>query len=260
MYPFAASLGVFYFAEENIFSRAIVYIFAFMACLSVYEIGYIWNDRLTMRVESEYVTQRLDPSDASVLKRYYRKIVISKGLVSLLLCLLISLIAMLLRLEISISKFVAALMLMNMTFFVHNHVRSKWSIATFMMLCCLKYIVFVFLFPVISTGGMINLIITEIILIPLLRTIEYSTKRRYRLGFFRTLVGDLDWFRIKYYIIVAGICVVLYSVHQRYVILLLMSSIFMVIFRIATLILSIKLKLRNKDMLGVSIADQQGRP
>jgi FtsH-binding integral membrane protein len=259
MYPFAASFGALYFVGANICSHAIVYGVAFMACLSVYEIGYLENDYMAIREEGGLETQRLNRSDASVLDRYYRRIVVCKCLVSLLLCMLTLLVAVLLHLEVTINMFVAALILMYFAFLAHNHLRSRWSIATFMTLCCLKYLVPIFLFPVRTAGDIITLIVTAIVLIPLLRTIEYSTKRRFRLESCSTLVGNLDWFRVKYYVVVAGICAALYLMHHRQVKLLLMSSIFMVIFRIATLVLSIRFKLRNKEMIGVSIADQQGR-
>lgn len=258
MYPIAAGVGALYFGERSICCRVVVYIFSFIAALSTYELGYIGNDYAAMTGERDGGTQRLVRSDTSVLKHNYRRIFIYKSATSISFCVASGFAAVLLGVNATIGVFAAWLVMLYLIFMVHNYVRSRWSIATFMMLSSVKYIVFIFIFPVRSMERMATLIVTEIVLIPLLRTIEYSTKERFHLRWCKVLVGDLDWFRVKYYIAVLGICATLYALHQEYVELLLVLSASMLIFRVATLVLAVKLKLRNKALSGVSIADQQG--
>ena len=163
------------------------FLVSFLSLVSVYEIGYLYNDFVTVKKEVE-PTIRV-PGERFEFENHLRKHVLIRLFISVVLALFFQLVT---------GSFILILLLLVLlvTFYCHNRIRSRWNVLTYFLLSSEKYLFP--LFPFLSLEESIVILLS----FPICRTIEHSTKRKYGFICMRKLVGDVDLFRVFYYSLV----------------------------------------------------------
>jgi hypothetical protein len=234
IYPVFLFVFLFGFYQVGLFPNSVSFIIGFFAWMSIYEIGYLENDALTIRKEKN-PNIRISLDDILLVQKNFGSICIIRVFVFIFLILLTSVFGLFSQSQLFL--FVLLALTARLFFFLHNQFRSRVNIITYFLLCLSKYGVF----PMVFLGWNYGFEPYWIILLsfPLLRTIEHSVKTKYGLKKLQQTIGNLDTFRVKYYgvlLLIAIIFSFLYSGHP--VILCSLSYFFLfrlgVIFLIAT--------------------------
>ena len=193
----------------NIRSDIFVLIFFItqLAFHTLYEIGYIENDNLTTKNEKK-PTLRLNRKGSAFIKKNYSKVIYVKYLIVLLLVGLLYCINTFAAYRLNIFSFISLLVLNRIFFFLHNNIRSRLNILTFFVLSITKFIFPLVLF--IDFETLLYPILLSVIIFPLLRSIEISTLKRHDFKFFSKIIGDIDRFRILFYLIASLLFITLW--------------------------------------------------
>jgi hypothetical protein len=197
------------------------FLLAFTAMYIVYEIGYIFNDTYTVRFEKN-PTHRLNKEERYKVER------LANLLISVRIFLVIICILLLNYLEIkNLSLFVVMLGLLGVSYAFHNYYRNKLNIITIFFVLVFKYISVPVLFVPISKYIYLSIIL--ILMVPIIRTIEFASKEKYKIKLFNNF--NLDIFRIWYYLFLTIVFIILSIINSQFIIALLLASYFL-IFRI----------------------------
>jgi len=228
-------LSGLYFMFHPIYEYSLFFGFALLIFNSIYEIGYLMNDTQTIKGEA-YPTLRQREEDYDFFEKRYYLLIFLKLLVTLFLLFMVYLLAFYLSFEIYIFRFMILLGLVSFVFYLHNIIRNKANIITFLILAVLKYTS-----PLVLLLPMENLLSLGIIMFfifPLPRSIEYATKEAYQFRYLQRWVGNFDLFRLKYYTLITCIYLLLYMVSSHEIIFIgvLLSSYFFV-YRVSIYIL-----------------------
>ncbi|WP_157231621.1 wbuO protein [Cecembia lonarensis] len=162
--------------------------------MSIYEIGYMENDAITINKEKE-PNIRIEKEDITFIQGNFKMIIALRILLLAIICNLVYFFG-LLSLE-KILLLCGYIGLSRLFFYLHNTIRSRWNIATYFVLCVLKYYLVVWVFMDWDFGIEPYLIV--LFSFPILRTIEHSVKKKYELERIQNAVGSLDTFRVMYY-------------------------------------------------------------
>lgn len=190
---------------------------SFIAWQSVYETGYIENDIITTQKEKT-PTLRLDPSLHKELERSYWPIVFTKMALAALSCAGLAAISHSFPGTLAVGMFVGLIFFSRLAFYAHNKTRSRLNVVTYFFLSGLKYSSIPVLF---FTGSSLALLILIIILVfPLPRTLEHACKVKYGFRKLAYWIVPFDFFRPKYYFIVAiglGVLAFFTGVNEFYI-------------------------------------------
>lgn len=172
------------------------FLIAVMSVYSVYEIGYIENDVITIKKEKN-PTIRIRETEIRYIDNNYKKIISLKLLIiiALLSCLMI--LNTHFGLNLNIYPFILSLVLMRVLFYLHNFIRNNFNILTFFLLSVLKYFTVVLLY--FSSEKSVHLLFFILLMFNIPRTLEHSTKIKYNVVFLQNAIGNHDVFRVKYY-------------------------------------------------------------
>jgi hypothetical protein len=194
IYPIFLFFFLFVFYQIKILPNLFSFLLAFFAWLSIYEIGYLENDALTIKKEN-HPNLRISSEEIGFISGNIWKITFFRGLIFL------NIVGFLYLFNLwnvkQISWFVFMVIIGQLFFYIHNQIRSKLNILSYLFLCLSKY----WVFPLIYLGFEHSFEPYWIIFIsfPLLRTIEHSVKPKYEIEWLKKWVGSLDSFRLKYY-------------------------------------------------------------
>jgi hypothetical protein len=175
--------------------------------MSIYELGYIDNDTKTILKEKK-PTLRLKSEDYTFFNKNYKKVVIIKLLIAILMLIVLYEIKSNIFHELYIEQFLFGVVLSMLFFLLHNKLRSRFNILTFGLLSILKYTTPILLFIPFATS--FSTIFFILVMFPIVRILEHATKVKYGLTVLIKVVGNHDIFRIKYYFI-ALVSIVLLS-------------------------------------------------
>lgn len=159
------------------------FLLIFLSLLSAYEIGYLYNDVITTRTEKSPTLRSSKFQEDNllycVLIRFFFSFLISSYFYF--------------SGNLGISIYVAfSFIVVNLLFFIHNNVRSRFNVLTYFLLVASRYI-----FPSLLFCSYIQVFII-VLIFPVCRTIEHACKVKYNLTSFQYLVGNPDVFRVKY--------------------------------------------------------------
>lgn len=212
----------------------ILFTMAILSFFSLYEVGYIENDIKTTLHEKK-PTIRIIRSKQVFLENNYYVIQFFKVLVTLILLFSIKLFSDNLGIKIYWIQFIICLFFMRVSFFAHNKTRSRLNVLTFMCLSMSKYFSVILLF--IAFKDSLLLLVATFLMFPFLRTLEHSTKPKYRLSILIAFLGDHDVFRVKYYFMMLLLSLSLFYVLKNNVSILLLALMFyFFIYRVSALI------------------------
>lgn len=156
---------------------------------SLYEVGYIFNDFFTVKREKKPNHRLPEEKRRQIEKFLIQMIAIRITVVALALLYLKS------------QTFTAALAFVGVCFALHNTVRCRWNILTYLLLCLGKYLALPALFVPEPLGSACLALFLPFVL-P--RTIEHAAKKRYYVPF-------LKRFRPHSFRAVYGFLVALYA-------------------------------------------------
>lgn len=177
---------------------AVMFILSIVVFNTIYEIGYIVNDTVT--INKEHTPEiRISGNEIKSLSVNWKKIALGRGAFSIVLVAIIYYLDMVYSSELNILAFISLVSLVSGFFYLHNTIRSKWNVITFFMLSFGKYVSPLVLF--VSTNNFCAYLLISLFMFPVLRTIEHSTKVRYGIKPLIDFVGVIDNFRVKYYAI-----------------------------------------------------------
>ena len=236
-------LGLYYTSNDYIVFT-LFFILAVLIFNSIYETGYIENDTKTI-LNEDNPTLRLEKNDYKTFKEKYISIVMLKILVATSLLFLVHELSKIFLFDVYIVRFVMILIIIRALFYLHNKIRSRVNIITFFALAITKYIAPLFL--ILPLDSLLYSWITAFFLFPLLRTMEHATKEKYGLKRWIGLVGNHDFFRVKYYGVILVITVISYLLYSdSYVLITLLLVIYFFIYRIGSY-LFVKNKFYQRD-------------
>ncbi len=196
IYPLFLVVFLFGFYQVDTMPHLFLILLAFVAWMSMYEIGYLENDAMTIKKESN-PNLRIPLQDINFIEINFGKIVLIR------LLIFMGSTSIFFFFNVWSTKqiiwFVLIVLLVRLFFYKHNRIRSRWNILSYFFLCVCKY----WVFPIIYLGFEYGLEPYWIILIcfPILRTIEHAVKPKYKIQWLKKWVGSLDNFRVKYYAI-----------------------------------------------------------
>jgi len=190
-------------SNTELLNYSLIFILAVIVFNSVYELGYLENDIQTTKKESN-PTYRIDEKTYNFLDNNYAKIIVFK-IITIISILIFT--YLLFEDKVYIINFIIGLTTIRFFFYLHNKIRNQLNILTFFLLSSTKYIL-----PLVLVLNLNELFSVWYILFlfPILRSIEHSTKIKYKLNKWAEIIGNHDLFRIKYYLIVFVVSVYFY--------------------------------------------------
>lgn len=216
-------------SNHDILNYSFLFALSIMIFNSVYELGYLENDIQTTKNETN-PTYRIDKKTYDFLDKNYTKIFIIKIII---IILILTFIYLLFKNEVYIKDFIFGLVTIRFFFYLHNKIRNKLNIITFFLLSTTKYILPLIL--LININELLS-IWYILFLFPILRSVEHSTKIKYKLNKWASIVGNHDLFRIKYYFII--FLIALYYYFSNYIgLIFLIFILYFLLYRTATYIL-----------------------
>jgi hypothetical protein len=231
IYPLFLMVFLFGFYQIEVIPHLFSFFLAFVAWMSIYEIGYLENDALTINRET-HPNLRISQEDIGFIKDNFWKIALIRVLIFMGFTSILYFFN-LWSIE-QIVWFVSIVIFARFFFYLHNLIRSRWNIFSYFFLCVSKYWVFLFIYLGLEHGLEPYLIV--LCCFPVLRTIEHAVKPKYKIKSLKKWVGSLDVFRVKYYSFILGIAV-LFSFGLGFSKIFIFASAYFFIFRMGILLL-----------------------
>lgn len=195
---------------------------AFLLTMSIYEIGYLDNDFRTVIAEVN-PTIRCN-EERNLISNNLKAILASRIIYST------AIIVFFFR-KLDNSEFIKLsllLVLLSLGFYLHNSIRSRWNIFTYITIVSCRYVI-----PLLASINIgLGLTIFVIIIFPMIRTIEHSCKNKYNLPLIRKIVTEPDAFRVKSYGLIFIVSLLIFVGVGEYRFLIL--SAYFLLYRIAT--------------------------
>ena len=207
--PIVLFLATWLLSNLPLGEHILLFLLAFLAWQSLYEIGYIYNDVFTTKNEVD-PTLRLEERDASFIERRFALIVTFRSAISALAFLGIVWLDQYKNLNLHVLWFLGVLGLSCIAFVAHNSIRNRLNIITFGVLSATKYSALPLLM-VAEEQEVVGLLVS-LTMFPLVRTLEHAAKKKYLVGWLKKIVGVFPLFRIKYYVVALSFACVAYWV------------------------------------------------
>ncbi len=203
--------------NNNISFQLIVnYIVTFIVMYSAYEVGYLFNDIVTIQFEQN-PTLRINKKYIDILPKHLENMLTVRFAAIVIGCFFLQ------NYVFNIDIFIVALLLLFITYSLHNFVRSRINIITMFLLVLLKNLILIIPF---MNDEFYQIMIIVLFSIVFIRTYEFATKDRFKL---LSPIKDIDFFRIKYYLIVLLFIFILYTTHfmpMKYLYIFLMFLVY----------------------------------
>lgn len=222
-------------SNDEYVKNLMIFSIAFLAIYSVYEIGYLFNDIYTVNFENN-PTFRLENKYFEIVKQQF-PLLIAVRIFYTVLCLFILSLFEVYNLEL----FYFLIVLLNLSYAIHNTYRNKINIITMFFIVGLKYVAIPVLFYPLGDYFTVSFIL--ILIIPFLRSIEYASKKKFDIDFLKKL--NVDTFRISYYSCIVILCFVLSFFYRYFLFGAFLGGVFL-LFRIGILIILKIPNIKNK--------------
>jgi len=220
---------VYIFCNDRFGIVFVLLMLSFMAFYSLYDLGYIYNDVFTTQKE-EYPNFRIDKQVRILLLKEYPKIVLFKILLFAGFVWVAYLIAKWYNVSIYLSQYMMIVFLVGFFFGLHNVIRNRFNIVTFALLSWFKYIAPLFL--IVSYVDIGLFLWLSFLIFPMVRVIEHATKTKYGLTKWQKIIRSHDAFRVKYYLVLTIVCIILAFKQVEYSYFLLGLAIYFFVYRV----------------------------
>lgn len=197
IYPIFLLIALLLFTKIETLQLVLCFTLAWAAWLAAYEIGYLENDAITIKKESN-PTLRIKANEIRWIQDHFIKIQIIRLLIAATLLLLLYYYFNHLLVINDFFIFVGCIIAARFFFYLHNTIRSRWNIATYILISTTKYLSLPLLFTHHIEWSP-ELFIALFLSFPVVRTIEQSAYSKYDIQWAKNLVGNVDFFRLKFY-------------------------------------------------------------
>lgn len=175
---YTAPILGFAYLNAYAISDVVLAMLAILHIYSFYEIGYIYNDAVTIKKESQ-PTLRLNKTQLSYYKDHKRLIYTSK----LLIGGLISFALYLSEPSYVVTIYIIFSILMLIVFFIYNSIRNRFNLLLHFVLVILR-----FGLPFYLVSGSLVTVLLSVFLFPLLNLCERCSEARFRLDYFSNFI------------------------------------------------------------------------
>lgn len=219
----------FQFADVSSVSDYFMLIVGFLLINYVYENGYIENDIITIKKEED-PTLRLPAGDVEVLEKRLTGIFIIRFLVILVLLAVYFFLAPgSLTFQRPLDLLIL-LVVLQVLYLIYNRIRNILNLLLILPLSFIRF--FGFIIPFVSERYLFSFVVMASLLYPLPKLLEFTRKDRFRLKILSRLVGNIDAFRVKYYIGLVLLCLIIKYLYPRiYIYPYLIISIYFFLYR-----------------------------
>lgn len=173
--------------------------FAFLVMMSSYEIGYIYNDNIT-------VTKEKNPTER--VKGFCDNFTFQRAIIGCFIWFVILIFSYYLIFGDFFTYYLAAIFLIiQLVFYAHNRIRNRFNIITYLVLVSCRYLLPICFFIDTTVGILVFFIF------PFCRTIEHACKLKYELTFLNKRIVNFDLYRVFYYFIMLSV-IILFTEHS----------------------------------------------
>lgn len=173
-------------------SKLLYWCLAFYTVFCFYECGYIFNESLCVRFEEKPTIRIPEPFFSEILRHLENLLTIRLVAGTLGSWILLS------RFPENTNLYIALVVLLLVVYSIHNYYRGIINIVTMPLEVLLKYMIPISVF--VNADEIWQAILVVLLVIVLVRTIEYASKKRY-VSWIR-VTKNVDVFRIKYYAVI----------------------------------------------------------
>lgn len=206
-----------YFASLSEYKNILLLVIGITLINYIYENGYIQNDIKTTKKETN-PTLRLSPDEMQAIDTNWSKIVLVRGVVSLVLIALFYFVSD--DISLTLGLFIASLSL-QILYLIYNSIRNIWNL---ILILPINYIRFYgFVIPFVSIDKVFIFIIVTVLLYPFSKFLEFTNQPRYNLEKMANIVGNVDTFRVKYYFLLTFISLLVFFQTENYLYFLIIS-------------------------------------
>ncbi len=189
-----------------------------------YEDGYIYNDAITT-INEKKPTLRLPISSIVDIRNNYKKIVVTRFLIATFLLFVIYIISGVKEFLVSLSLYVV----INVIYIIYNNTRSILNLYLILPLSFFRF--YGPLFVVLPIYNYNLYILPCILLYPLSKFLEFSSRERFKIKLAIRLINDFNYFRLLYYFLTSVLFSILFFFDSKYFPFLL-TSLFYFLYRI----------------------------
>ena len=247
IYFFPAFIIYYFLSKDNSISiqNFFVYLLSITAINYVYENGYIQNDVFTSRKEKK-PTKRLSENDCEEIFNNSLVIFSIRLLIFAFIIYLISRYGGSYNLYFSLFSCI----FLQLIYLLYNNIRS---IANLFLIIPLSYIRFYL--PILSISPEylnLDLLLILLLIYPIPKFIEFSKQKKYSLTRISEMIGSIDLFRFKYYLIMVAVSAI-YHINKKTTtseVFLIISIYFFLYRSISYLIIRKNQYLKEKVLLG----------
>ena len=165
---------------------------AFFTLFCFYECGYIFNEGVCVRFEKNPTIRIPEPFFTEILHHLENLITIRLVTGAVGSWILLN------KFPENTNLYIALVLLLLMIYSIHNYYRGIINIITMPLEVILKYMIPISVF--VKAEEIWQAVIIVMLVIVLVRTIEYASKKRY-VSWIR-VTKNVDVFRIKYYVVI----------------------------------------------------------
>ncbi len=170
----------------------------------IYDNGYIQNDIILTKRETN-PTLRIYGEELDNIRKNIRKIFLIRFVITIFILILIFILVDDYKIFISI---LTMSVLLQSLYLIYNSVRSVLNLYLILPLSYIRF--YGFIIPFVPYKHLVEFIILTIFIYPFSKFLEFTKQPRYGYEKISKLVGNVDLFRIKYYLIITIIYIIFY--------------------------------------------------
>jgi hypothetical protein len=189
----------------------------------VYENGYIQNDVLLTKKEKN-PTLRLVTEVLNNIRKNINKILISRFIVLIFIMYILS---FLIEDSKSYYTLLFIIFFLQLLYLIYNSVRSVLNLYLILPLSYIRF--YGFIVPFVEYENLLEFIIATIFIYPLSKFLEFTKQPRYGYKFISGIIGNVDIFRVIYYLIILilfFLFYIIFKINFIYVLIILYYFIF----------------------------------
>lgn len=214
----------------------------------IYENGYIQNDIILTKRETN-PTLRIYGEELDNIRKNIRKIFLIRFVITIFILILIFILVDDYKIFISI---LTMSVLLQSLYLIYNSVRSVLNLYLILPLSYIRF--YGFIIPFVPYKHLVEFIILTIFIYPLPKFLEFTKQPRYKYEFLSKMVGNIDLFRIKYYLISNILFLLAYTLFEIEFVYIFIF-LYYLIFRLFAYVAIKKISIVKKDIFNNSKKD-----
>lgn len=214
----------------------------------IYDNGYIQNDIILTKKETN-PTLRIYGEELDNIRKNIRKIFLIRFVITIFILILIFILVDDYKIFISI---LTMSVLLQSLYLIYNSVRSVLNLYLILPLSYIRF--YGFIIPFVPYKHLVEFIILTIFIYPFSKFLEFTKQPRYKYEFLSKMVGNIDIFRIKYYLISNILFLLAYTLFEIEFVYIFIF-LYYLIFRLFAYVAIKKISIVKKDIFNNSKKD-----